>query len=279
VAGLLVVILVVAILAGGGLLLWQARNNYLDATRKTTFVSNVSHELKTPLTSIRMYAELLQEGRAPEEKRRRYLDVIVSESQRLTRLVNNVLDFSRLEQGRKTYRLEQLDVSEAVRTALENQQERLRQAGMALTEEGTDAPVLVETDRDALDQVLLNLIDNAIKYAADGQQLWVRVTPSPDAVQIGVLDRGPGVAASERERVFEKFHRVDDSLTADKPGSGLGLTIARRMLRDLGGDLVCTLRTDGGACFVATLPRRSADRSTGSPDDAPGHSLGAQDGD
>ena len=259
VTGLLAGILVVAILAGGGLLLWQARRSYLDAARKTSFVANVSHELKTPLTSIRMYAELLQEGRARDEsKRQRYLDVIVSESQRLTRLVNNVLDFSRLEQGRKTYRLDELDLGATAQTVLDNQRERVRQAGMELHLELPTEPVHLAMDRDALEQILLNLVDNAVKYAAEGGEVGVSIVADVDAVRLSVLDRGAGIPAAERERIFGKFHRVDDSLTSGKPGCGLGLTIARKMLRDLGGDIVCVPREGGGACFAVTLLRSPA---------------------
>lgn len=255
VSKLLIGVFVAAILFGGSLLLWQAHLNLREAQQKTSFVSNVSHELKTPLTTIRMYAELLGEGRIKDvQKKRRYLDVIVAESQRLTRLVNNVLDFSRLEQGKKTYSVERLDLVSELRHVVGMQAVRLQEAGMRLEDRLPAMPVMARTDRDAVEQAVLNLIDNAIKYAADGGEVTVEVDDSPAHAFVRVMDRGPGVPASHRDRIFDQFHRVDQSLTARQAGSGLGLSITRRLLRDVGGDLTYVARDGGGACFEISLP-------------------------
>lgn len=263
-ASLLVGVFVLAILSGGGLLLLQARRNALDARRKTSFVSSVSHELKTPLTSIRMYAELLMEKRVTDPTRQeRYLNVIVSESQRLTRLVNNVLDFSRLEQGRKRYRLETLDAAAILRELLEAQQMRLDTAGMRAEYEPEERPVMVRADRDALEQILINLIDNAIKYAGGGGELRLEAEPGPDAARIRVMDRGPGIAERDRETIFRQFYRRDDSLTATQTGTGLGLTLARHMARDVGGNLICRSRDGGGTVFELTLPSPASNSRDG----------------
>jgi signal transduction histidine kinase len=248
---------VASVLLGGSVLLWQARRSWADARRKTTFVSNVSHELKTPLTTIRMYAELLQEGRVRDEaKSRRYLDVIAAESQRLGRLVNNVLDFSRLEQGRKRYASEDLDLTAEFHRILDTQAERVQEAGMRLGRRAPDGPLPCATDRDAFEQVLLNLVDNAVKYASAGGAVVVELATVGDRVRLRVLDRGPGVPRAHQKRIFEMFHRVDESLTTRQPGSGLGLAIARRVVRDLGGDLVYRPREGDGACFEVSLPRK-----------------------
>jgi signal transduction histidine kinase len=254
-SGLLLFIFLATIILGGGMLIWQAHRNQRDALRKTTFVSNVSHELKTPLTSIRMYAELLSAGRitAPDKKHR-YLQVIVSESRRLARLVNNVLDFSRLEQGRKKYHPETIHLTEHLQEVIGAHALPVREAGMTLETAMPDEEITVQTDRDAVDQVMVNLIDNAVKYAADGGKLRVSLGVESGKARIEVADRGPGVSDAHRERIFEQFHRVDDSLTARQQGSGLGLSIARRILRDLGGDLTYRPGKDGGSCFVVTLP-------------------------
>ena len=255
VSALLVGIFVLAMLTGGVLLFWNARRSELDARRKTTFVSNVSHELKTPLTSIRMYAELLFEGRVSDQaKRERYLNVIVAESRRLTRLVNNVLDFSRLEQGRKQYRRDTLDLGETVSAALEGQRMRVEEAGMTVVSEPPAEPVPVIADRDALEQVLINLIDNAVKYAAEGGELGVVVEQATGGGRVRVLDRGPGIPRRHLVRVFDTFFRIDGSLTAKQPGTGLGLSLSRRMARDMGGDLTAEAREGGGACLTFTLP-------------------------
>ena len=244
-----------AIILGGSLLLWQAHRNSIDAMQKTTFVSNVSHELKTPLTSIRMYAELLSEKRIKDpEKQTHYLNVIVSESQRLTRLVNNVLDFSRLEQGRKKYHLTELELSDFLKCTIEDHRLRIQQAGLQLTEEITEHHATTQTDRDVIEQVLLNILDNAIKYASGGGELLIAAEKTNGWYEIRVKDRGPGVPTAHQEKIFEKFHRVDDSLTAKQPGTGLGLSIARRILRDLGGELAYEKRKHGGSCFVIRIP-------------------------
>ncbi len=253
---ILVTLLVVSVLVGGTLLLREARREAFEAARKTSFVSNVSHELKTPLTTIRMYAELLGEGRVRDENRQRsYLATIINESQRLTRLVNNVLDFSRLEQGRKQYNPDDLVLAPVIESVLEAQHPRLQEAGFAVE---TDFPpgreVHVRADRDALEQVLINLMDNAMKYAAAGHWLRIRVTTEGEHAKIIVSDHGPGVPPAHRERIFETFHRVDDSITAKLPGAGLGLSIARRLLRDQEGDLRYEPNEPNGSSFVATLP-------------------------
>lgn len=249
-SGLLLAIFVAAIVFGGSMLLWQAHTERRDALQKTTFVSNVSHELKTPLTTIRMYAELLGEGRVKEPaKRDNYLGIIVNESHRLTRLVNNVLDFSRLEQRRKNYRREKLDIAQCLSDLADAQRPRLEEAGMNLELELPDGHVLMEWDRDALEQVLLNLLDNAVKYAREGGELRFVMLQETDGWDLEVLDRGPGVPWDLHERIFDKFFRADDKLTARQPGCGLGLSLARQMMRDLGGDLFYEPREGGGACF------------------------------
>lgn len=252
---LLLGIFIVGLLSGATLLMMQARSSVREARQKTTFVSNVSHELKTPLTTIRMYAEMLEAGRVPtEEKKKKYLDVIVSESQRLTRLVNNVLDFSRLEQHRKKYRIEPVVLGAMLEALVEQQRPRCDSAGIKLVSMPVAVDISVQVDRDALEQTLLNLIDNAVKYAANGKVVELNVQSLPaGGVEISVMDRGPGVPHSHEEKIFEKFHRVDDSITAGTPGCGLGLSIARHMMRDMGGDVVYEPRAGGGAVFKVII--------------------------
>ena len=250
----LVALLVLTIVVAGALLLRQARRSEIEATLKTSFVANVSHELKTPLTTIRLYAELLAQGRVRDEARRAdYLATIGRETERLGRLVGNVLDFSRLEQGKKKYERVERDLAAELRRLADAHGPRLAEAGLALAVE-TPGRVLVATDRDAVEQIVLNLLDNACKYAADGGEVLLGIEPAAMGVRVVVADRGPGVPPEQRERIFEKFHRVDDRLTAEKPGAGLGLSIARQLAHGLGGDLVCREREGGGARFILTLP-------------------------
>jgi signal transduction histidine kinase len=253
---MLAAILVTAILAGGSLLLWQARSSAADAAQKTSFVANVSHEFKTPLTTIRLYSELLEQGRVAEgEKRGQYLRTIGRETQRLARLVNNVLDFSRLEQGRKKYQREPLDLTAALGQLLDAHAPRIGETGLEVKRNLPVEVVSVVTDRDAVEQIVLNLLDNACKYAAAGGEVAVALRPRSGAgVEVRVGDRGPGVPSAHREQIFEKFHRVDETLTAEKGGAGLGLSIARQLARGLGGELRYEARNGGGAEFVLELP-------------------------
>ena len=254
---LLIAILLIAILAGGALLAGQGYRHQRDATRKTTFVSNVSHELRTPLTTIRMYAEMLREGRVRDgAKRNDYLDTIVSESRRLTRLIGNVLDFGRLEQRKRTYRAERFDAAALLRDLAAGHEDRLREAGMRLRLELPDEPVEILCDRDALEQAALNLLDNAAKYAETGGEAHIALARGDDDVRIAVSDRGPGVPRDHVRRIFRSFHRADDSLSARVPGTGLGLSIARRLMRAQGGDVLYRPRHGGGATFEIRIPAK-----------------------
>lgn len=235
-----------ALVLGGVLLVLEITRERRESMLKTSFVSNVSHELKTPLTAVRLSAEMLREGRVKEEAQARYLEVIVRESERLTRLVDNVLDFGRLERGRRKFNLEARDVNELLSVA-EAQRPRVEAAGLTLMVRSAPMPVMRTFDLDAVGQVLVNLIDNAVKYAASGKTVEVSVS---ERVEITVADRGPGIAAKHRSRIFERFYRCDDSITAKSSGSGLGLSIASRLMAGMGGELVFAPRAGGGAVFT-----------------------------
>ena len=235
-----------ALVLGGVLLVLEITRERRESMLKTGFVSNVSHELKTPLTAVRLSAEMLREGRVKEEAQARYLEVIVRESERLTRLVDNVLDFGRLERGRRKFNLEARDVNELLSVA-EAQRPRVEAAGLTLMVRSAPMPVMRTFDLDAVGQVLVNLIDNAVKYAASGKMVEVSVS---ERGEITVADRGPGIAAKHRSRIFERFYRCDDSITAKSSGSGLGLSIASRLMAGMGGELVFAPRAGGGAVFI-----------------------------
>ena len=206
-----------------------------------------------------MYAELLSTDRIKtQEKKKQYLKVIVTESQRLTRLVNNVLDFSRLEQKRKNYHLEKLDMTVFLYEILKAQSLRIKNVGLVLKEDIPDENIIVETDRDALEQVVLNIMDNAIKYAPEGKDLKIALKVRTEYCEVQFTDKGPGVPTAHRDKIFKKFHLVDDSMTTRKPGSGLGLSISRRLLRDLGGDLYYRPGEGGGSCFIVLIPFQQA---------------------
>ncbi|NOQ42213.1 MAG: sensor histidine kinase, partial [Desulfuromusa sp.] len=246
---------IIAILLGGSLLLWQAYRNHRDAVQKISFISNVSHELKTPLTTIRMYAELLGEGKITDgEKQQRYLQTIIKESQRLTRLVGNVLDFSRLEQGQRSYQRSKLNLNQMLRELTEQLLPRLNEVDMVLEMNLPDDPIELYSDRDALEQIILNLFDNGIKYAATGKKLQLDLERQGNNIRLRLQDWGPGVPQDQKEKIFDKFHRVDNSLTTRQQGSGLGLSIARQLAEGLGGSLNFCPIDGSGCCIELSLP-------------------------
>ena len=231
-----------------------------EAAQRVSFVNQVSHELKTPLTNIRMYAELLEQAvDEHDEKTARYLEIIGSESRRLSRLIANVLAFARQQRDQLTLHPTAGVVDEAAAGALEHFRPSLEARGVVVTFE-RGAPGRVRFDADALEQILGNLLGNVEKYAASGGRLAVTSHQEGETTTITVADSGPGIPPSHRERVFEPFHRVSNKLTDGVSGTGIGLAIARQLARLHGGDL--TLEpSDEGACFRVVLTTPSAEPS------------------
>ena len=253
---ILVLILFVSVAGGGTMVLSSVYGEMRLAQKKATFVTNVSHELKTPLTSISLFVELLR-GKRPiaQAKREQYLSLMASETERLTRLINNVLDFSSLDRGVKRYTLRTLDAAGVAEDVVESQRVRLESRGFTVTFHSHSSGLRVRADPEAVKQVLLNLLANAEKYSADRKEIGVEVDAGPEgAVRMHVLDRGIGIADKDREKIFREFYRVNDSLASGVQGTGLGLTIARRIARDLGGDVSCAPRDGGGSDFIVSLP-------------------------
>ncbi len=251
----LIVIMLVSIVTGGTLVLMSLNSELRLAQQKTTFAANVSHELKTPLTSIRMFAEMLREDRQPDPARRRqYLDIMVSETERLTRLINNVLDFSRMGRAAKSYRFVPLDIVELSRAVLESQRTRLEYNGFTVRFSTSAPRVLAHADEEAVKQVLINLLSNAEKYCDERKDIELAVEVRPPMAVISIADRGFGIAPEHAVKVFDEFFRVDDRLNAKTQGTGLGLTIARRIARDHGGDVIYKPREGGGSLFQLYLP-------------------------
>lgn len=226
----------------------EARAREEDA-KKTAFVSNASHELKTPLAAIAIWASLLQSGRLAPEKLRRAYDVIAEENARMTRLVENLLDFSRLEQGRRKYRTDPVDLVKAARGVVEL---AAGQFAHGISTTGASS-CFVSADADAVKQILVNLVGNAAKYAADAGPVEVVVRADGDRGVVDVADRGPGLSAEERGRVFERFYRVA-AVSGAGGGLGLGLSISLALAHGMGGGLSVSARDGGGCVFTLSLP-------------------------
>ena len=245
--------LIGALVLGSGYYVYREQTREMrEAAQRVSFVNQVSHELKTPLTNIRMYAEMLErEIPAEDERAQRQIGVVVQESQRLSRLIGNILTFSR--QQRKALKINRRSgvVDSTLEDCLDHFRPSLEARGIEVTfDPGAAQPA--SFDPDLLAQVVGNLISNVEKYAAGGKLLRVASEQEGDEVRVLVSDAGEGIPSRERDRVFQPFYRIDDKLTEGVAGTGIGLSIARELARLHGGDLTLVPAPDG-ACFRLTL--------------------------
>jgi signal transduction histidine kinase len=249
-------------LLAGLVLVWANVRRELRLSRlKGDFVANVSHELKTPLALIRLFAETLELGRVPNpSKAQQYHSIINKESRRLTQLINNILHFSRIEAGRKEYRFERGDVSAVVRDVVDAYRFPIEHNGFALELElAEDLPELA-FDPEALSQALINLVNNAIKYSPDRKSIKVATRRDGERILVSVSDTGIGIPKSEHKKIFEKFYRAESSLVHDTKGSGLGLALVRHIVEAHGGEVELTSAPGEGSTFTIALPLRGVDR-------------------
>ena len=250
----LLALLYTGIGVGFGLTIREMRRAYKLSRLKTDFVANISHELRTPLTSVRLFAETLKQGRAqgPREVQE-CLDLLTKETQRLSSLVEKLLDWSRLESGRKLLRREPTEVPEL----LAHVADVFRAQQLGATYETQIEPDLpkVSLDRDAMAQVVLNLLHNAVKFTGPEKQIRLRALRRDGGIAIEVEDNGIGVREKDRKRIFERFYRADDLLSRRTEGTGLGLAIAKRLVEAHGGRIdVEAARASSGSVFRVQLP-------------------------
>jgi signal transduction histidine kinase len=248
------------LMAGGIWLTYRNVSREMNLARlKSDFVANVSHELRTPLALIRLYAETLELGRlTAKEKYQEYFRIIREESERLTALINNILDFSRIEAGRKEYEFKETNLGELVHSTLESYRFQIQQNGFAFEEKiSDDIPPLV-VDREAIARSLLNLVNNALKYSRDQRYIGVSLYRSNGRVNLEVQDKGIGIPANEQEKIFEKFYRCGDPLVHNVKGSGLGLSLVRHIARAHGGDVLVESIPEKGSKFTIALPMTPA---------------------
>ena len=221
---------------------------------KSDFVSNVSHELRTPLSSIRVFGEYMRLGRVDKpEKVRQYGEYIEAESRRLTQLINNILDFSKIESAEKKYRFCETDLADLVEQTVAAFELPLRDQGLTISLHADTVPCL-HLDKDAIGQVLVNLLDNAVKYSNGNKRIDVSVTSTTREVRIAVRDHGIGIPAAEQKKIFEKFYRVGSTLVHDVKGSGLGLSIVQHVVQAHGGRVELVSVPGEGSTFTLVLP-------------------------
>src|SRR5438067_4482799 len=229
------------------------------AKLKSDFVSNVSHELRTPLALIRLYAETLELGRiTTADKKQQYYRIIRKESERLTALINNILDFSRIEAGRKEYEFRETDIAGLVRNTLDSYRYQIEQQGFALEEKIADDVPVVRVDREAIARALVNLVNNALKYSKDEKFLGVKLYRENGSVKLEVADHGIGIARRDQSKIFEKFYRAGDPLVHNTKGSGLGLSLVRHITQAHGVEIEVESSPGTGGKFTLSLPLMAA---------------------
>ena len=245
----------IVIVAGAIAIVLVAEKERRISALKSEFVANVSHELKTPLALVRMFAEMLQSGRVQsDDKRKEYLDIIVRESERLSALIENVLDFARLERGRGSYEFVEGDVGDAVTRAANALRYRVEREGVRLTIDVEPNLPRARIDERAIQLAVINLVDNALKYGAEGGAIEVRAARDGASVRVDVVDHGPGVPPEDRQRIFERFVRLKPVRAEAVRGSGIGLALVKHIAESHGGRAWVESELGAGATFRLSIP-------------------------
>jgi signal transduction histidine kinase len=224
---------------------------------KSDFVSNVSHEFKTPLALIRMFGETLETGMVEDEaKRREFYRIIRAESERLTHLINKVLDFSRIDAGVKQYNFREADVVDVIRNTLDTYRFQIRNLGFTIDCQLPSHPVIGRIDPDAVSEALLNLLDNAAKYSEESRYIGVTVGASESSITVSVEDHGVGIPKEDLPNIFDKFYRARTQKTRETPGSGLGLALVKHIVEAHGGRVEVESELGRGSRFLLSIPIR-----------------------
>ncbi|MCF7817738.1 MAG: HAMP domain-containing histidine kinase [Kiritimatiellales bacterium] len=248
---ILALMIVLGGLLGGGIAITSKRQRELNAM-KTEFIATVSHELRTPLSLIRLHAESLCHERIPPEKIGQYHRTILTETERLSGIVNNVLDFSRMERNKLQIHLESTDLSVLCEHILDSFHFRLEQDGFAL--ERQIAPgIVTHADPLAFSQIVFNLLDNAIKYSDEEKRIRIELERSAGQIILRISDWGIGIPDKLKKRIFDDFVRSDDSKVTARRGSGIGLSVARRLAGEMGGAIEVADNQPKGSVFTATV--------------------------
>jgi signal transduction histidine kinase len=255
------IVLVLLILLGGIALTIRATDREARlAQAKSNFVANVSHELKTPLSLLSLFSEILELGRVKnEEKKTEYYGIIRHESLRLNKIIDNILDFSKIEAGRKRYDFAEGDMAEVIESVLSSYRYQIINSGFNIQTNmpASLPPVLI--DRDAMAQAISNLLDNAIKYSGEVKQLSITAETLRSNLSVEIADRGIGIPRAEQVKIFEKFYRVGNGLVHDVKGSGLGLSLVKHIIEAHQGTISVESDVGKGSRFTILLPLARSD--------------------
>lgn len=227
--------------------------NNLEQVRRS-FVANVSHELRSPLTSMRGFLEAMQDGTIPPEEYDKYLDVVIGENKRMTSMVNDLLDLARIESGQVKLNIETFDINELIIRTLITFEARINEKNMGVDLDFDEEHIYVEADPDQIAQVLRNLIDNAIKYSPDNGKLVLTARAGRRQTTVAVRDFGKGIPKEDRKYVFDRFYKVEKAHTpSGTAGTGLGLSIVKRIIDQHGQAIAVDSPIGGGTRFIFTL--------------------------
>jgi len=243
------------ILTGGGFTLWSLSKEWRLAKAKSNFVSHLSHDLRRPLTSIHMFSEMLNEGRVPDEaKRKEYYSIITKESVRLTHLANNILDFARIERGRKKYNFKLSNIASVVKETTERFKIYMLEKPRSITLDVRGSFSEMDMDAQAISQTVFNLLSNADKYSPPDKEIKVNLVKDNDCAVIEVIDQGIGIPKTEQKRIFQKYYRTSQEEVTGREGSGLGLALVEYTARMHKGRVTIESEEGKGSKFSLILP-------------------------
>ena len=253
---LYIFIAIVIILAFGLFFTIQTVNNELHLSKmKSYFISTVSHEFKSPLTSIRQMAEMLVHDRVPSpERQRKYYTSILKQSERLSHLINNILDFSKMEEGKRSFLFEKTDIVPVVRDIVETFRQHNVDQGFLIDLLIPEPLPDVVFDREAMEQVIHNLLDNACKYSGDSRKIEVHLSSKGNKIIISVIDHGIGIKKDDLDKIFGRFYRAGEELTQTVKGSGIGLTIVKQIVEAHHGEITVESSPGKGSKFTINIP-------------------------
>jgi signal transduction histidine kinase len=249
-------VLIVGLMCMGGYLISRDVSRESEAARhKSEFVHNISHELKTPLTLIRLYGETLKDKRInSEDNRQEAYEIITKESERLSHMINNVLDFSRIETGRKEFYFKKSDLAKIIKETLDSYRYHLEKKGFSIHEEiETDLPPMY-FDTEAIASVLINLLSNAVKFSPGKNDVTVKLFREDNDVILQVEDKGIGISQKEADKIFQRFYRSENNVVSESSGSGLGLTIIQHIAEAHEGRVNLESELGKGSVFSVIFP-------------------------